>query len=173
MFLPCTYMASSLSQHLREHGHVSRHFFCSFHEYSPYPNLHGPLNGVLLNRVQAIIAKWERMLADRAAVESEACILHSKAMMVMERQALYTVRNKLDKAYTLGLNELLPVAERLESFKLRRPDATVSVATVLDKLAKLSITKVRVALGKVRRVANLVLFEWIGYLLLVFRHPQS
>jgi hypothetical protein len=40
--------------------------------------------------------------------------------MLLERQALYSQRNKLIKAYDLGLKQLLPLAATLDTYTLRR-----------------------------------------------------
>ena len=40
--------------------------------------------------------------------------------MLQERQALYSTRNKLTKAYDLGLKQLLPLAAQLDSYAMRR-----------------------------------------------------
>mmetsp|Transcript_8752 Transcript_8752/g.11853 ORF Transcript_8752/g.11853 Transcript_8752/m.11853 type:complete len:567 (+) Transcript_8752:361-2061(+) len=87
---------------------------------------------------KAIIRKWSAMLEERKFTDCEMNLVHSRVQLLTERQALYTVRNKLYKAYTLGKMELLPAAERLENFPLRRR-CSISPALVHDNLSKLSI----------------------------------
>ena len=47
-------------------------------------------------------------------------VYDARCAMLQERQALYSTRNKLTKAYDLGLKQLLPLAAQLDSYAMRR-----------------------------------------------------
>lgn len=50
-----------------------------------------------------LVGRWERMLGERRHLECDATLVASRCSMLLERQALYSQRNKLTKAYALSL----------------------------------------------------------------------
>ncbi|KAK3280174.1 hypothetical protein CYMTET_11975 [Cymbomonas tetramitiformis] len=69
---------------------------------------------------KALLTRWETLLSERKNTEVLTLYLESKANMLQERVNLYTVRNKLDKGYSLAAGELLTIVNKLQSYPLRR-----------------------------------------------------